>query len=362
MATLIIKTNVSQVTDVLISDLGVLIPGSGGSVTFTNQDALQEISESRNLLVLTQDDAFGAGSSTLILNDGTTDVAQADVESFLQTVPFPDSGPYALVIRDAAGELPLNDKITVQENGSNIVTNPDTLNFGANLFTITDAGGNDVSIVLSGTLVELNTVITDATLDDAGDPRDPNPHASTHITGGLDEIDGDQLDIDYTPTYYTPTTAPAEATNVDHLTAHLAGLDNLNFSAYAETEAEAGTTSATFATRVSITQNFPSGNYLIWWSAELRGDSGADRMSQARLYNTTDAVEYGASGTPTFVVGVSILLSLSVRYNSEYQSAGGIKQVALSGTKTIAVQWRRETGQSGTAFIRRARLFIRRVS
>lgn len=101
MPTLIIKTNASQVDDVLIDDLGVLIPGSGGSVTFTNQDALQEIVESRDVLILSTDDTYGAGSSTLILNDGSSDVAQANVESFLQTAQFPDSGPYALVIRDA---------------------------------------------------------------------------------------------------------------------------------------------------------------------------------------------------------------------------------------------------------------------
>ena len=51
-------------------------------------------------------------------------------------------------------------------------------------------------------------------------------HASTHITGGADEIDGDQLDIDFTPVNYVPVTSPAEASDVDHLTAHLAGVDN----------------------------------------------------------------------------------------------------------------------------------------
>jgi len=53
----------------------------------------------------------------------------------------------------------------------------------------------------------------------------PGAHAATHLTGGADELDGDQLDIDFTPTNYTPTTAPAEATSLDHLTAHLAGID-----------------------------------------------------------------------------------------------------------------------------------------
>lgn len=50
-------------------------------------------------------------------------------------------------------------------------------------------------------------------------------HAATHIQGGSDEIDGDQLDIDFTPTNYTPNTTPPEATDLDHLSAHLSGLD-----------------------------------------------------------------------------------------------------------------------------------------
>lgn len=50
-------------------------------------------------------------------------------------------------------------------------------------------------------------------------------HASTHISAGSDEIDGDQLDIDWNPTNYTPATTPTEVTSVDHLTAHLYGID-----------------------------------------------------------------------------------------------------------------------------------------
>lgn len=51
-------------------------------------------------------------------------------------------------------------------------------------------------------------------------------HAPTHISGGSDEIDGDRLDIDFTPTRYVPDTTPPEVTLADELTAHLAGLDN----------------------------------------------------------------------------------------------------------------------------------------
>jgi hypothetical protein len=50
-------------------------------------------------------------------------------------------------------------------------------------------------------------------------------HASTHIRGGSDEIDGDQLDIDYVPSNYNPATIPAQVSNVSHLTAHLYGID-----------------------------------------------------------------------------------------------------------------------------------------
>jgi hypothetical protein len=77
----------------------------------------------------------------------------------------------------------------------------------------------------ASTLAALNALVTGATLDDSGDSRPPLAHASDHIRGGSDEIDGDVLDIDYTPANYTRTVAPAEVTNVEELTAHLAGID-----------------------------------------------------------------------------------------------------------------------------------------
>lgn len=38
------------------------------------------------------------------------------------------------------------------------------------------------------TLADLNSKISDATLDDSGDPRDPNAHSGSHENGGADEI------------------------------------------------------------------------------------------------------------------------------------------------------------------------------
>ena len=58
------------------------------------------------------------------------------------------------------------------------------------------------------------------------DGQTPLAHAASHIRAGTDEIDGDVLDIDFTPSNYTPDTTPGEVTDVDELSAHLAGIDN----------------------------------------------------------------------------------------------------------------------------------------
>ena len=52
-------------------------------------------------------------------------------------------------------------------------------------------------------------------------------HASGHIDGGSDPIDGDKLEVSWSPTNYTPDTSPSEVDSVDDLTAHLKALDVL---------------------------------------------------------------------------------------------------------------------------------------
>jgi hypothetical protein len=79
----VIKTNPSQATDVLIHDMGILIPASGGSETFTDVDNLDNIRLSQDLRLLTTDNAYGVGSSTLIVNDGASDIPQAQAETFI---------------------------------------------------------------------------------------------------------------------------------------------------------------------------------------------------------------------------------------------------------------------------------------
>ena len=87
------------------------------------------------------------------------------------------------------------------------------------------ATGDAITIgnIGAGTLAELNTAISDATLDDAGDPRDPNSHADSHVLDGTDELDGYNLAIDYTPTNYT---SPTNGIIGEHIAAIDAALSN----------------------------------------------------------------------------------------------------------------------------------------
>lgn len=98
MSTLIIRTNAAHGTDVLIKDMGVVIPsdhttpGTTDIETFTDLFNVARAKGSSDLLILAIDDAYGDDSSTLILNDGNSDVAQADVESFVDGPQLDASG------------------------------------------------------------------------------------------------------------------------------------------------------------------------------------------------------------------------------------------------------------------------------
>jgi hypothetical protein len=105
----------------------------------------------------------------------------------------------------------------------------------------------------------LSVDATDASITVAAAGISVNPAAL--ITGGAQEIDGDQLDIDFTPANYTPDTGPAEVTNVDHLSAHLKGIDNAIAAAGGTPRQEAVTTQVITGTDTAITDtlnNTPS--------------------------------------------------------------------------------------------------------
>ena len=54
-----------------------------------------------------------------------------------------------------------------------------------------------------------------------------NHPTGMHERGSSREIDGDRLDIDFSPSNYTPDSSPSEVSNVDELSSHLKGIDNI---------------------------------------------------------------------------------------------------------------------------------------
>lgn len=103
MPTLVLKNNPASGSPVDLSDLGISIAVSG-SITFTNYDDIASAAESRILRTLSTDAAYGS-SSTVVLNDGTSDIPQADALNFLDTIAYPYTGNYSFVQRGGTGRI-----------------------------------------------------------------------------------------------------------------------------------------------------------------------------------------------------------------------------------------------------------------
>ena len=82
-------------------------------------------------------------------------------------------------------------------------------------------------------------------------------------TGGAQEIDGDKLDIDYTPTHYAPDTSPGEVDNADNLSAHLKGLDNALGVSYGVTWNESSDAYARTGLLAAVACGSSPGNALL---------------------------------------------------------------------------------------------------
>lgn len=100
------------------------------------------------------------------------------------------------------------------------------------------------------------------------DLSDGESHAANHIQSGADEIDGDLIDIDYAQSNYTPATTGV-ATDVNHLAAHLEGID----------DALGASGTGTFAGMTDTNITTPAGGHLpiydgadSWDNKEITGD------------------------------------------------------------------------------------------
>lgn len=85
------------------------------------------------------------------------------------------------------------DNLTAHLAGIDSAIGTDVQNLADHEADTANPHATDIGNLGSGTLAELNAAITDATLDDSGDPRDPNAHATSHQSGGGDAIKLDDL-------------------------------------------------------------------------------------------------------------------------------------------------------------------------
>lgn len=111
-------------------------------------------------------------------------------------------------------------------------------------------------------------------------------HASSHVRAGSDVIDGDRVQVDWVPTYYTRDSSPVQAGVVTDLAAHLKGLDNY-FNSFLRIRqvlstnysTEANTTSQTLTNtglNLSITPTSTSSKILVIATTPIRVDNSPD--------------------------------------------------------------------------------------
>jgi hypothetical protein len=112
-------------------------------------------------------------------------------------------------------------------------------------------------------------------------------HAANHIRSGSDIIDGDRVQVDYVPSYYTRNSAATGAGANTDLTAHLAGIDTkLNVPAYLTVSRDLNWT-ATVNNPSSYA--FPSGAGLTSSFTKRSSSSILLCTIRAQLYTTSGA-------------------------------------------------------------------------
>jgi subtilisin-like proprotein convertase family protein len=125
-----------------------------------------------------------------------------------------DSGPIEINASENAG-FEIDGYVSLIE----LTSNPSALGSVGSIYTKEDSGDTELFYV------DDSGRVTQITKDGYLNAGEFASHSSFHIKDGIDEIDGDKLDVDWNPTNYTPSTSPSEVNSVDHLTAHLYGID-----------------------------------------------------------------------------------------------------------------------------------------
>lgn len=149
----------------------------------------------------------GAGAVTM---ENVATQAELDAITAASLSAAPDDAGYLVTVADESlsGEVPVGLNPGGQLGGS----------WGNPTVDNTHAEG------AHSTMIEAHRSNATAHHSNADDHPQQSDHASGHVDS-TDLINGDHLDVTYTPTNYMPDTTPAEAADLDDLAAHLYGID-----------------------------------------------------------------------------------------------------------------------------------------
>lgn len=179
-------------------------------------------------------------------------------------------------------------------------------------------------------------------------------HASSHIRGGSDIIDGDRVQVDYTPTYYTRDSSDVNAGANTDLTAHLKGIDNrirmprvANITVPRGTSVQTQTTSTTpiyWSNLGSLTVPAIANDILIlttwlWWD----GFDYFANMYPCTLDASNNAINYLTTATSVQVADAALY---TVQYTHK-QSTISYKVKAgdiISGNVKVGYYHNRNSG------------------
>jgi len=200
---------------------------------------------------------------------------------------------------------------------TNFPTNLDSYTTKANGDTIAEGHINDPQDAIEAIEAKLG-------IDGSADTSS-HDYKLAHLDNGS-VLDGDVIDIDWNPSHYTPNSAPAEASDVDDLTAHLYGIDqvlanvgtpNNSSVSQAKLKTSIGSVSCTKAGGGSNqgVYTLPGGTYGFYpqTRAVSSGGSGNAGMILGRNhYNVTDycwQAEGVGSGVDTgYVTYISLVI------------------------------------------------------